>query len=151
MLADTEYKDGGSGRSVSFTDMLLRVRGTSSKEDPSQLLVGVLEVKGHWQFKLPEGMTLQQGLEDDAQSANVIQVVQQVSSDWLLGSAGAQRLATAGSKHVARVADAAGELLNLTCAIPLVAKKHSKKHPLPITPSLCCRHMATRCRMSALC
>lgn len=82
MPADTEYKDGGSGRSVSFTDMLLRVRGTSSKEDPSRLLVGVLEVKGQWQFKLPDGMTLQQGLDDDPdmQSASVIQVVQQVGS-----------------------------------------------------------------------
>lgn len=78
--AATEYKDGGSGRSVSFTDMLLRVRGTSSKEDPSRLLVGVLEVKGQWQFKLPDGMTLEQGLEDDKQSASVIQVVQQVGS-----------------------------------------------------------------------
>jgi hypothetical protein len=78
--------------------MLLRVRGTSNRQDRSRLILGGLEVKGHWQFKLPDGMTLQEGLEDDSQAARVIQVLQQViPSHQLLGSAWAGRLVTVGS------------------------------------------------------
>jgi len=80
MAADTEFVDGGSGRSASFTDMLVRKRGTSSYEDASRLVLAVIEVKGSWQLKLDGTMSLQEVLADEELGPSVIKVIQQVSA-----------------------------------------------------------------------
>lgn len=80
IAADTEFVNGGSGRSASFTDMLVRKRGVSSQKDASRLVLAVFEVKGSWQLKLDGTRPLQEVLAHEELGPSVIEVIQQVSA-----------------------------------------------------------------------
>lgn len=84
---DTEYVDGGSGRSASFTDMLVRKCGTSVYADASRLVLGVFEVKGSWQLKLDGNMSLQAALADENLGPSVAKVIQQAYGDAVMDEA----------------------------------------------------------------
>ncbi|WIA10292.1 hypothetical protein OEZ85_010486 [Tetradesmus obliquus] len=83
----TEYIDGGSGRSASFTDMLVRKCGTSVYADASRLVLGVFEVKGSWQLKLDGNMSLQAALADENLGPSVAKVIQQAYGDAVMDEA----------------------------------------------------------------
>lgn len=74
-----EYNGGGSGRNASFTDLVLRHAGrVSDKHDPSKWIMGVIEVKGNWQWTLPSNADLVEAMQDPAQLEQVVQALQQV-------------------------------------------------------------------------
>ena len=56
---------GGSGRSMSFTDLVVRPAGAQSNPaDLSSQILGTGEVKGDWQFQLKRGERLEDALHD---------------------------------------------------------------------------------------
>lgn len=77
-LPDVEYIDGGSGRSLSFTDMLVRKRGVSDSKHPSNLVIGVVEIKGYWQLKMDGSRSLLDCLQDEQLGPSAANVMQQV-------------------------------------------------------------------------
>lgn len=74
-----EYLGGGSGRNMSFTDLVLRRFGDVS--DPSalsKLIMAPIEVKGTWQTKLPANRDLTDALSDGKLRAGILPALQQV-------------------------------------------------------------------------
>lgn len=87
-VENVEYYGGGSKRSVSFTDLILRQRGITDPTNSSRLLLGAVEVKGDWQVELLDDMLLHAVfLEDSERAQTVIHALQQVgscaNSHWL--------------------------------------------------------------------
>ena len=77
-----ECDGGGSGRSMSFTDLVVRPAGAeTSLADLSSQIFGTGEVKGKWQFQLQRGERLEDALHDPKRIGDVVQAVQQVSAD----------------------------------------------------------------------
>ena len=75
-----ECVGGGSGRSLSFTDLIVRKRGQSS--NPQHLSASVLgagEVKGAWQLDLQRGDKLEDMLHDPARIETCVMALQQAS------------------------------------------------------------------------
>lgn len=71
---------GGSGRTTSFMDLVLRMSGQLS--DPkklSSLVLGAGEVKGQWQLDLKPGETLEAVLKDPERVDAVLLALQQAS------------------------------------------------------------------------
>lgn len=74
-----EYTGGGGGRSLSFTDLLMRPAGAlSDPADLSSQVLGTVEVKGDWQFSLQQGERLEDALHDPRRVGDIVQAVQQV-------------------------------------------------------------------------
>jgi len=72
---------GGSGRSMSFTDLVVRPAGACS--DPAHVssqILGTGEVKGDWDFSLKRGERLEDALHDPDRIGGIVQAVQQVSA-----------------------------------------------------------------------
>ena len=70
---------GGSGRSMSFTDLVVRPTGAQSNlADLSSQILGTGEVKGDWQFSLKRGERLEDALHDPKRIGGIVQAVQQV-------------------------------------------------------------------------
>ena len=70
---------GGSGRSMSFTDLVVRPTGAQSNlADLSSQILGTVEVKGDWQFSLKRGERLEDALHDPKRIEGIVQAVQQV-------------------------------------------------------------------------
>lgn len=70
---------GGSGRSASFTDLVVRQRGEPS--DPQRLsaiIWGVGEVKGEWQLSIKRGLHLPDALRSDTDRDSFLLALQQV-------------------------------------------------------------------------
>ena len=57
VIAGFQYVGGGSNRSFSFTDLLLR-EGHTNLAQLSAANWGIIEVKGAWQLSLPAGINL---------------------------------------------------------------------------------------------
>ena len=77
---DVECVGGGSGRSTSYTDLVLRKAKHPS--DPDQLsshILGVCEVKGSWQFSIQRGEKLEDLLQDPQRIDGCIHALQQAS------------------------------------------------------------------------
>lgn len=71
---------GGSGRSLSFTDLVVRIRGQSSNpEHLSALVLGAGEVKGAWQLDLQRGEKLEDMLHDPKRIDTCVLALQQAS------------------------------------------------------------------------
>lgn len=71
---------GGSGRSLSFTDLVVRQRGRSSNpEHLSALVLGAGEVKGAWQLSLQRGEKLEDMLGDPNRIDTCVLALQQAS------------------------------------------------------------------------
>ena len=74
-----QYAGGGSGRSLSFTDLVVRPAGAhSDSADLSKQILGTGRVKGDWQWELRRGERLQDALHDPERSEGIVQAVQQV-------------------------------------------------------------------------
>ncbi len=74
-----ECCSGGSGKSMSFTDLLVRPAGAQS--DPNSLssqVFGAIEVKGDWEFQLEWGERLEDALHDPERNGEIVQAIQQV-------------------------------------------------------------------------
>ena len=70
---------GGSGRSMSFTDLVVRPAGAQSNlADLSSQILGTGEVKGDWQFQLKRGERLEDALHDPKRIGGIVQAIQQV-------------------------------------------------------------------------
>ena len=70
---------GGSGRSMSFTDLVVRPAGAQSNPaDLSSQILGTGEVKGDWQFQLKRGERLEDALHDPKRIGGIVQAIQQV-------------------------------------------------------------------------
>jgi hypothetical protein len=76
--AGVEYTGGGSGRSLSNTDLLLRCKGTTSKDAASRLILGAVEVKGKWQLSLSGSDNMVDVLQDSKKAKMAVEVIQQV-------------------------------------------------------------------------
>ena len=75
-----ECVGGGSGRSTSFMDLILRLRGrTSDPNHLSCLILGAVEVKGSWQFQLERGEKLEDLLSKPERLASCLLALQQAS------------------------------------------------------------------------
>ena len=72
-----EFVGGGSGRSTSFMDVVVRVR--AAQGSASSRIAGAGEVKGSWQFLLARGETLNSLLHDPKQLDGFILGLQQAS------------------------------------------------------------------------
>ena len=73
---------GGSGRSMCFTDLV--VRPTGAQSNPANLssqILGTGEVKGDWQFQLKRGERLEDALHDPKRIGNIVQTIQQVGAN----------------------------------------------------------------------
>lgn len=71
---------GGSGRSMSFTDLVVRpADGQTDPNSVSSQIFGTVEVKGDWQFQLNRGERLEDALHDPKRTGAV--VIQQVGAD----------------------------------------------------------------------
>lgn len=76
-----ECTGGGSGRSMSFTDLVVRPAGAQSNPaDLSSQILGTGEVKGDWQFQLERGERLEDALHDPERIGGVVQAIQQVGA-----------------------------------------------------------------------
>lgn len=74
-----EYAGGGSGRSTSFTDLVIRKSGElSSPKRLSRLVLGAAEIKGRWQFNLQRGEALEALLHDPERIDGFLVALQQV-------------------------------------------------------------------------
>ena len=76
---DVECVGGGSGRSVSFTDVVLRLR-QRQHSDPKHVscsILGVGEIKGSWEFQLQRGEKLEILLQDPERIDEFILALQQ--------------------------------------------------------------------------
>ena len=74
-----EYAGGGSGRSSSLTDLVVRKSGEQSDLQPlSRLVLGAVEIKGSWQFSLQRGETLKALVHDRERIDGVLLALQQV-------------------------------------------------------------------------
>ena len=75
-----ECVGGGSGRALSFTDLVVRRRGQVSNQDHlSALILGAGEIKGNWQLNLREGEQLQDMIRDPKRLDTCVLALQQVS------------------------------------------------------------------------
>ena len=75
-----ECVGGGSGRSLSFTDLVVRKRGqVSNPEHLSALILGAGEVKGAWQLELQRGEKLEDMLRDPKRIDTCVLALQQAS------------------------------------------------------------------------
>ena len=75
-----ECVGGGSGRSLSFTDLVVRKSGQSSNpQHLSALVLGVGEVKGAWQLDLQDGDKLEDMLRDPVRIETCVMALQQAS------------------------------------------------------------------------
>ena len=73
---------GGSGRSASVADLVVRPAGAHSNPmDLSSQIYGTGEVKSDWQFKLYPGERLEEPLHDPKRIDNILLAIQQVGSD----------------------------------------------------------------------
>ena len=78
---EVEYAGGGSGRSTSFTDLLMRRVGVHSHPASlSSTVLGNGEVKGVWQFQLEQGERLEDALRDPQRIEGVLHAIQQVDA-----------------------------------------------------------------------
>ena len=76
-----ECMGGGSGRSTSFTDLVVRRAGLlSNPASLSSSVLGTGEVKGIWQFRLRRGERLEDALSDPKKIDRILQPLQQVST-----------------------------------------------------------------------
>lgn len=78
-LAEFEYQGNGSGRAMSYTDIVLRRRGVSDKNNQSRLILGVVEVKGSWQLDLPDNTDLVTAQREPEVLKTFLSALQQVS------------------------------------------------------------------------
>ncbi len=77
-----ECWNGGSARSLSFTDLLVRPAGAQTDTGAlSSQVFGTIEVKGDWQFQLERGERLEDALHDRKRIGGIVQAVQQVRAD----------------------------------------------------------------------
>ena len=75
-----ECVGGGSGRSLSFTDLVVRKRGQpSNPQHLSALVLGAGEVKGAWQLNLQRGEKLEDMLRDPKRIDTCVLALQQAS------------------------------------------------------------------------
>ena len=75
-----ECLGGGSGRALSFTDLVVRKRGQVSNQDHlSALILAAGEVKGNWQLSLRQGEQLQDMIRDPKRIDSCVLALQQVS------------------------------------------------------------------------
>ena len=75
-----ECVGGGSGRSLSFTDLVVRKHGHSSNpKHLSALVLGAGEVKGAWQLDLQRGEKLEDMLRDPKRIDTCVLALQQAS------------------------------------------------------------------------
>ena len=73
---------GGNGRSMSFTDLVVRPAGAQSNPaDLSSQILGTGQVKGDWQFQLKRGERLEDALHDPERIGSIVQAIQQVGAD----------------------------------------------------------------------
>ena len=80
-----ECVGGGSGRSSSFTDLVVRQTGLAS--DPqhlSAIIWGVGEVKGDWQLSIKRGLELFDAMRSEAELGGFLPGLQQVAHGHLL-------------------------------------------------------------------
>jgi len=82
-----EYTGGGSGRSLSNTDLLLRCKGTTSKDAASRLILGAVEVKGKWQLSLSGSDNMVDVLQDSKKAKMAVEVIQQAYGDAVMDEA----------------------------------------------------------------
>ena len=74
-----QYTTGGSGRSMSFIDLLVRPAGAQSNPaNVSGQVLGTGRVKGDWEFELKQGERLEDALHDPDRSVAIVQSIQQV-------------------------------------------------------------------------
>ncbi|KAL0043295.1 hypothetical protein WJX79_000713 [Trebouxia sp. C0005] len=79
---------GGSERSLSFTDLVVRKRTHSSNnKHVSSLVLGVGEVKGAWQLDMQPGDKLEDLLRDPKRIDTCVSVLQQVYGDAVIDEA----------------------------------------------------------------
>ncbi|CAL8468906.1 g8447 [Coccomyxa elongata] len=85
------FCSGGSERSMSFTDLLVRPAGAQSNPNSlSSQVFGVIEVKGDWEFQLERGERLEEALHDPNRSGEIVQAIQQVLAGGGGGGGGAR-------------------------------------------------------------
>ncbi|EIE18322.1 hypothetical protein COCSUDRAFT_60291 [Coccomyxa subellipsoidea C-169] len=83
-----ECTSGGSGRSSSFTDLVVRLTGSATNPAHlSALILAAGEVKGNWQFELERGETLEAALHDPKRIVKIVLAVQQVYGDAVFDEA----------------------------------------------------------------
>ena len=71
---------GGGGRSLTFTDLVVRQRGRSSNpKHLSALVIGAGEVQGAWQLELQRGEKLEDMLRDPKRIDTCVSALQQAS------------------------------------------------------------------------
>ena len=80
-----ECVGGGSGRSSSFTDLVVRQTGLAS--DPqhlSAIIWGVGEVKGDWQLSIKRGLELFDAVRSETELGDFLPGLQQAAQGYLL-------------------------------------------------------------------
>ncbi|DBB06104.1 TPA: hypothetical protein ACH3X3_009663 [Trebouxia sp. C0006] len=84
-LEQSAWGGGGSGRSLSFTDLVVRKRTHSSNNKHfSSLVLGVGEVKGAWQLDMQPGDKLEELLRDPKCIDSCVLALQQVYGDAVI-------------------------------------------------------------------
>ena len=79
-VAGVEYQGGGSNRSLSFTDTILRRAEDTNVQRVTSLILGVGEVKGTWQMNLPPGTKLEDALRNPELRKEFLLALQQASA-----------------------------------------------------------------------
>ncbi len=73
---------GGGGRSMSYTDFIVRLTSSqSSLTDMSRQVLATILVKGDWDFDLKRGESLEDALNDPQRSEAITAAVQEVGAD----------------------------------------------------------------------
>jgi hypothetical protein len=90
-----EYADAGSGRSIGFSDWLVRLRGTSDRHALAKLILAAIEMKGAWQLPLAREQNLVEAMEDPELAKLLVPKVQQVRIFGWQTKNGHSRLTTA--------------------------------------------------------
>ena len=81
MSAGVEYVGSGSNRNFCFTDLLLR-QGNTDLTQLSSANWAVIGVKGPWQLRLPEDVSLGDSLNQPGYRKAVLPAMQQVIMLW---------------------------------------------------------------------
>jgi len=84
---EVEYTGGGSGRSLSNTDLLVRHKATTKRDAASSLILGAVEVKGKWQLGLSGSDSLVDVLQDPKKGKMAVEVIQQAFGDAVMDEA----------------------------------------------------------------
>ncbi|KAK9817326.1 hypothetical protein WJX74_005231 [Apatococcus lobatus] len=82
-----ECVGGGSGRSTSFMELVLRLKGPSDPDHMSRRIVGAGGVWGTWQFELTRGSKLEHLLHNPQSKDAIVLALQQVYGDAVMDEA----------------------------------------------------------------